>query len=78
MPYVIATRGGVYAGTEGDSQTPYLRQFLEFLGIHDVTFVYAEGLSAGDDTARAEARDAIGLHLARAVTASGPGLGIQG
>ncbi len=48
--YVFATRGGVYAGTEMDSQTPYLKIFLGFLGITDVEFVYAEGLNMGDDS----------------------------
>lgn len=43
--YVIATRGGVYAGTGADTQTPYLRQLLGFLGITDVEFIYAEGLA---------------------------------
>jgi FMN-dependent NADH-azoreductase len=41
---VLATRGGVYAGTAHDSQTTYLRDFLGFLGIEDVEFIYAEGL----------------------------------
>ena len=45
--YVFATRGGRYAGTEADLQTPYLRQFLGFIGIRDVEFVYAEGLALG-------------------------------
>jgi FMN-dependent NADH-azoreductase len=43
--YVFATRGGLYAGTPRDSQTPYLRSFLGFIGIDDVQFVYAEGLA---------------------------------
>jgi FMN-dependent NADH-azoreductase len=42
---VFATRGGRYAGTPLDSQTPYLRAFLGFLGITGVEFVYAEGLA---------------------------------
>ena len=46
--YVFATRGGLYAGTPGDSQTGYVRQFLAFLGITDVEFIYAEGLSISD------------------------------
>jgi len=50
---VFAARGGRYSGTPLDSQTPYLRQFLGFLGISDVEFVYAEGLSRGEAT-RAE------------------------
>jgi FMN-dependent NADH-azoreductase len=51
--YVFATRGGVYAGTPADTQTPYVRDFLAFLGIADVEFVYAEGLAIS-----AEAREA--------------------
>ena len=30
------------------SQTGYVRDFLRFLGIDDVEFVYAEGLAMGD------------------------------
>ncbi len=33
-----------------DSQTTYVRDFLNFLGITDVDFVYAEGLNMGLDT----------------------------
>ena len=43
--YVFATRGGVYAGTPLDTQTGYVRDFLRFIGITDVNFVYAEGLA---------------------------------
>ena len=43
--YVFAARGGVYAGTPLDTQTGYVRDFLRFLGITDVNFVYAEGLA---------------------------------
>ena len=41
---VFAARGGLYAGTPLDTQTSYVRDFLRFLGISDVEFVYAEGL----------------------------------
>ncbi len=47
--YVFATRGGRYAGTPGDLQTAYVRQFLGFLGINEVEFTYAEGLALGDE-----------------------------
>lgn len=60
--YVLATRGGIYAGTAGDLQTPYVRTFLAFLGITDVEFVYAEGLALGEaarDAALAEAHRRI-------------------
>ena len=43
--YVFATRGGVYAGTPLDTQTGYVRDFLRFIGVSDVNFVYAEGLA---------------------------------
>src|SRR5882757_5267179 len=43
--YVFAARGGLYAGTPMDTQTSYVRDFLRFLGIADVEFVYAEGLN---------------------------------
>lgn len=47
--YVFITRGGIYANT-ADTQTPYLRQFLGFIGITDLQFVFAEGLGMGDET----------------------------
>lgn len=43
--YVFAARGGVHAGTPRDTQTPYITTVLGFIGITDVEFVYAEGLS---------------------------------
>ena len=58
--YVFAARGGNYAGTARDTQTAYVRDFLAFLGITDVEFVYAEGLaiseaSKADSLAKARA-----------------------
>jgi len=47
--YVFATRGGLYAGTVKDSQTAFVRNFLNFIGISEVEFVYAEGLNMGED-----------------------------
>ena len=46
--YVVSTRGGKYAGTPGDSETPYIRQLLGFLGVTEVEFVYAEGLAISE------------------------------
>lgn len=46
--FVFAARGGMYAGTPLDSQTNYIRDFLSFLGMNDVEFVYAEGLNMGE------------------------------
>ncbi|MBU9562878.1 NAD(P)H-dependent oxidoreductase [Burkholderia multivorans] len=60
--YVVSARGGKYAGTPHDSQTPYLRSFLGFVGMTDVSFIYAEGLNMGPEAqsaALAGAREAI-------------------
>jgi len=46
--YVFAARGGRYQGTARDTQSAYVRDFLAFLGITDVEFVYAEGLALGE------------------------------
>jgi FMN-dependent NADH-azoreductase len=48
--YVFAARGGVYAGTANDFETPFVRQFFGFLGITDLQFVYAEGLALGEES----------------------------
>lgn len=45
--YVALTRGGQYRNTPADSQVPYLKTVLGFLGMTDVEFVYAEGLAMG-------------------------------
>lgn len=44
---VVLTRGGRYRDTAADSQVPYLKTVLGFLGMTDVQFVYAEGLAMG-------------------------------
>ena len=46
--YVFAARGGMYAGTPNDTQTPFIRIFLSFLGMSDIEFVYAEGLAISE------------------------------
>ncbi|MHB0776201.1 FMN-dependent NADH-azoreductase [Halomonas sp. WWR20] len=59
---ILAARGGRYAGTELDSQTPHLTHMLGLMGIGEVDFVYAEGLAMGvapREAAVAEARQAI-------------------
>jgi len=49
--YVAFARGGRYRDTPADSQTPYLRTVLGFLGLTDVHFIYAEGLNMGAESA---------------------------
>lgn len=50
--YVVLTRGGQYRDTPADTQVPYLRTVLAFLGMTDVEFIYAEGLALGADAER--------------------------
>ncbi|MDN7741923.1 MULTISPECIES: FMN-dependent NADH-azoreductase [Burkholderia] len=60
--FVVSARGGKYLGTPNDTQTPYLKTFLGFLGMTDVSFIHAEGLNMGPDAetaALAAAREAI-------------------
>ncbi|OHC21254.1 MAG: FMN-dependent NADH-azoreductase [Pseudomonas sp.] len=47
--FVLTARGGIYAGSAQDHQEPYLRQALAFVGIHDVSFIHAEGLNLGSE-----------------------------
>jgi FMN-dependent NADH-azoreductase len=47
--YIALTRGGQYRNTPTDSQVPYLKTVLGFLGMTDIEFVYAEGLAMGPD-----------------------------
>jgi len=49
--YVALARGGLYRGTPNDSQVPYLKAVLGFLGLTDVNFIYAEGLNMGPEAA---------------------------
>jgi FMN-dependent NADH-azoreductase len=65
--YVALARGGRYRNTPADTQVPYLRTVLGFLGMTDLTFVYAEGLAMGADAERsglAAAYDEIDAVLA--------------
>lgn len=47
--YVALARGGIYRDTPADSQVPYLKTVLGFLGMTDVEFIYAEGLAMGSE-----------------------------
>ena len=56
--YVALTRGGHYRNTPQDTQVPYLRTVLGFLGMTDIEFIYAEGLALGADSANQAFADA--------------------
>lgn len=47
--YVALARGGVHRDTATDSQVPFLKTMLGFLGMTDIQFIYAEGLAMGPD-----------------------------
>ena len=46
---VLTARGGIHTGASSDHQEPYLRQVMAFIGIHDVTFIHAEGVNLSGD-----------------------------
>lgn len=49
--FLTLARGGIYRDTPSDSQVPYLKTVLGFLGITDIECVYAEGLAMGQESA---------------------------
>jgi FMN-dependent NADH-azoreductase len=64
--YVVTVAGGYHAGDaaglQPDFLTPYLRAILATIGIHDVRFLAAQGVTRGPDAvahARAAARTTI-------------------
>src|SRR2546423_1732691 len=61
--YPVPARGGVHRDQPTDTQVPYLRTMLGFLGMTDIEFIYAEGLAMGPDA------EALALESARSVIA---------
>ncbi|MGI4847139.1 MAG: FMN-dependent NADH-azoreductase [Janthinobacterium lividum] len=51
--YVTLARGGIYRDTANDTMVPYLKMLLGFVGMTDVSFVYAEGLAMGPEAEKA-------------------------
>jgi FMN-dependent NADH-azoreductase len=49
--YLALARGGLYRNTDQDAQVPYLKNVLGFLGMTDLSFIYAEGLAMGPEAA---------------------------
>ncbi|NML60905.1 FMN-dependent NADH-azoreductase [Massilia sp. RP-1-19] len=47
--FVALSRGGFHKDGVSDSQVPFLKTFLGFVGLTDVTFVYSEGHGMGPD-----------------------------
>ena len=65
--YIIATRGGQYAGTAADTQSQYLEQVLAFVGLTDVEFIYVEGLASAEN--RAQVLSAAHHHIESLIAA---------
>jgi FMN-dependent NADH-azoreductase len=57
--YIAIASGGTKVDSEIDFLTPWLRHFLGFIGIHDVTIVQAEALNSNGDKAIEEAHTSI-------------------
>jgi FMN-dependent NADH-azoreductase len=60
--YVALSRGGFHKDSATDTQQAHLKVLLGFLGLTDVTFVYAEGMGMGPEAvakAQAAANDTI-------------------
>lgn len=57
--YVLAARGGIHKDQPSDSQSSFVKTFFGFLGLHNVQFIYAEGLNMGDE---AKAQAIAGAH----------------
>ncbi len=49
--FLALARGGRYRDTPADSQVPYLRTVLGFLGMTDLHCIYAEGFAMGPEAA---------------------------
>jgi len=56
--YIVLARGGKYRDMPNDSMVPWLKTVLGFLGMTDITFVYAEGLAMGPEATEAALADA--------------------
>ncbi len=48
--YLVTTRGGIHKDQATDLQVPFVKTFLNFLGLDDVEVIYAEGLNMGGDS----------------------------
>jgi len=56
--YLALARGGIYRDTANDTQVPYLNMILGFLGMTDLSYVYAEGFAMGPEAGAKAIHDA--------------------
>lgn len=65
--YVLTSRGGIYKDTPTDIMVPYITLFLNFIGITDIEFIFAEGTALGAESvenAHSQARDHMNTLIA--------------
>ncbi len=70
--FLVTTRGGIHKDQASDTQVPFVKTFLGFIGLNNIDVIYAEGLNMGDnirETAIESAREAIDTLTAVATTA---------
>lgn len=46
---VLTSRGGIHKGLPSDLITPYMQTILNFIGITDIQYIYAEALAFGPE-----------------------------
>jgi FMN-dependent NADH-azoreductase len=56
--FVFTSRGGLHRGQPQDTVVPFVQQFLNFVGISEIEFVYAEGLNLGEQPRQAALTEA--------------------
>jgi len=69
--FLVTTWGGIHKDQASDTQIPFVKTFLGFIGLNNIDVIYAEGLNMGDDmrnTAIESAREAIDALTATAAT----------
>ncbi|WP_321389379.1 FMN-dependent NADH-azoreductase [uncultured Desulfuromusa sp.] len=60
--YILTTRGGNYSQmpmAAFDHQEPYLRTILGFIGMNDIEFIHAQGMSMGEEKSKQAVEQAI-------------------
>jgi len=58
---ILIASGGTSVGSEIDFATPYLKQAMAFIGIHDVSIIAADALGRDAEAKRAEASSSISM-----------------
>ncbi|WP_317931955.1 FMN-dependent NADH-azoreductase [Halioxenophilus sp. WMMB6] len=57
--YLLSARGGIYQDSAWDFQSTYIKGILNFMGVTDITSVYADGLAISPDHKKAAMDQAL-------------------